>query len=306
MVKMDIISGFLGAGKTTFANKLLRKYLDSGLRPVYIVNEFGQTGLDAEIIRADGFEAVEIEGGCICCTLKNDISAAVIKVIDAFSPTNIVFEPSGIFIFDNFTDILKQPQIYGKCEVANVFTVVDGVNFNFSKTVYVNFLYNQIKNASIILISKLEKTKQNVDEIICDVKNINPDAFIMSKIWNDWSSADFELLLNNGKYPRMAHHAHHHGNLRSVTVKPVKPFTRDEIDRFLACCESGAFGDLCRVKGVVEIEKQTVLLNITMRDVVQTNFNGVSEQTLTFIGQTVNEKEIAQFLFGCPWRIYAP
>ena len=73
MINIDIVSGFLGAGKTTFANMLLRYYINSGLRPVYIVNEFGKTGLDAEIIKADGFEAVEIEGGCICCTLEDDI-----------------------------------------------------------------------------------------------------------------------------------------------------------------------------------------------------------------------------------------
>jgi len=77
MIKLDIISGFLGAGKTTFCNKILRHYLDCGLRPVFIVNEFGKTSLDAEIIKADGFDALEIEGGCICCTLKDDIAASV-------------------------------------------------------------------------------------------------------------------------------------------------------------------------------------------------------------------------------------
>ncbi|MCL2034536.1 MAG: GTP-binding protein [Oscillospiraceae bacterium] len=303
MINIDIISGFLGAGKTTFANMLLRCYISSGLRPVYIVNEFGQTGLDAQIIRADGFDAVEIEGGCICCTLKDDIAAAITEVIDAFSPTNIVFEPSGIFIFDNFSEILKQPGIREKCRLGNVITVVDSVNFSLSKATYGSFIYNQIKNAGIILLSKLEKTKYNTEELICDIKNINPDVFIISKIWSEWDNDDFAVLQGPKTVPRMEHHAHHHDNLRSFTIKPEKPFTQDAIDRFLACCRSGVFGGLYRVKGIVMTEAHPVLLNIAMRDVSLEKHKGISEPTLTFIGQMVNEKAIVNYFELWPERI---
>ena len=295
MVKIDCISGFLGAGKTTFANMLLRYYMDSGLRPVFIVNEFGKTGLDADIIKADGFEALEIEGGCICCTLKDDIAAAIIKVVDAFSPANIVFEPCGIFVFDNFFDILKEPAIYKKCELASVITVVDSVNFSFSKALYGSFVYNQIKNATIILLSKLEKTTNSVDELMCDIKNINPDAFIMSKIWADWDRNDFELLTKQQQCVSARHRAHHHNNLHSITVELEKPFAQDKIDKLIACCTSGAFGNLCRVKGVLLTEAQPVLLNIAMQDVTIKTFKGPSKPALTFVGQTVNEKEILEF-----------
>ena len=124
MVKIDLISGFLGVGKTTFANMLLRYYMDHGKKPVYIVNEFGETGLDADIIKADGFEAVEVFGGCICCTLKNDITIAIDDVIKTFSPDIIVFEPSGVFIVDSFYDILKDETIEDKCEQGNSVRVV--------------------------------------------------------------------------------------------------------------------------------------------------------------------------------------
>ena len=296
MIKIDFISGFLGAGKTTFANMLLRYYMDSGLRPVFIVNEFGKTGLDAEIIKADGFEAIEIEGGCICCTLKDDIVAAIIKVIDAFSPTNIVFEPCGIFIFDNFFDILKDPAINKKCRLSSIITVVDGVNFSSSKALYGSFIYNQIKNATIILLSKLEKTKNSVDEMICDIKNINPDAFIISKIWAEWDVKDFEHLMKQQNGVSTEHCAHHHNNLCSITVELERSFTQDKIDELIACCKSGAFGNLCRVKGIVLTETQPVLLNIAMQDVTLKNFNGISKPSLTFVGQTVNEVEINRFL----------
>lgn len=299
MVKIDIISGFLGAGKTTFANLLLRYYMDSGLRPVYIVNEAGQTVLDADVIKADGFEAVEIKGGCVCCTVKNDVSAAITKVIDTFAPTNIVFEPSGIFVFDNFFDILKQPAINKRSELANVITIVDSVNFSFSKAVYGSFIYNQIKNAPVLLLSKLEKTKYDVDEILCDIKNINPDAFVISKIWSDWVTADFELLLNRQKTAGLRFKAHHHNNLRLVTVKLDTAFSQNAFDSFILACKSGVFGDIYRVKGIVMVEEQAVLLNIALQDTGVKKFNGMSEPALTFIGQTINEKEILAFLKAC-------
>ena len=292
MIRLDLISGFLGVGKTSFCNLLLRHYVKQGLRPVFIVNEFGKTGLDADIIKADGFVVLEIEGGCICCTLKDDIGKAIISVVDKFSPTNIVFEPSGIFIFDNFFDIFKQQEISKICEIGSVLTIVDGVNFSFSKTIYGSFIYNQIKNAETILLSKLEKITHDAEEIICDIKNINPNAFIMHKVWEDLSDKDFELLLNQEKGLRIDHHAHHHSNLNTFTIKIDKPFSKDKLNSFIDECKSGAFGELCRVKGIVNVEGQNILLNIAMQDAVQEKFKGMSAQTLTFIGQTVKEDEI--------------
>ena len=296
MVQIDIISGFLGAGKTTFSNMLLKQYMSSGLRPVYIVNEFGQTGLDAEIIKGDGFQAVELDGGCICCTLQYDIITSMKEVIDTFSPTNIVFEPCGIFIFDNFFDILKQPGLYGRCEIANIITIVDSVNFSFSKAAYGSFIYNQIKNAEAILLSKLERGARDVDELICDVKNINPDAYITTKIWDVWDSEDFEILLSLEKGPRTEYQTRQHNKFKALTIPLKQPLSQEKLDLFASACTSGTFGDLCRVKGVVQTESHPVLLNIAMEDVVQAKFKGIAEPSLTFVGLKLNKKEILRFL----------
>ncbi|MCL2838119.1 MAG: GTP-binding protein [Oscillospiraceae bacterium] len=314
MTKLDIISGFLGAGKTTFVNKLLKYYIDLGLKSVCIVNEFGQTGLDARIIESSGFTAVEMEGGCICCTLKDEISVAIMQVIDTFSPDRIVFEPSGIFIFDNFFDILKSEELKDKCEIGNVITIVDSVNFEFSKATYGSFIYNQIKNAPSIVLSKLEKQAKpalfptphseqtfrgeavNVAELICDIKNINPDVFIAAKAWDDWNSADFELLLSQENLPPEEHYAHHHSHLHSITIKPATIFTRAKLERLIELCGDGTFGDICRAKGILNIDGELILLNIAMQDVTVTPFKGSGEQTLTLIGNSMNEEEVKRFL----------
>ncbi|MCL2200825.1 MAG: GTP-binding protein [Oscillospiraceae bacterium] len=296
MVSIDLISGFLGAGKTTFCNLLLKHYMETGAKPVYIVNEFGQTGLDADIIKADGFEAVEMFGGCICCTLKGEVSVAIIKVIEAFSPTHIVFEPSGIFIFDDFFDILKVPEIKQKCVIGNVLTIVDGVNFTYAKAMFGNFLYNQIKNAPTLVISKLEKSRCAPDELVADLRNINPEAFIMAKKWEQFSSEDFKALLTDRKGMVFNYPEHIHGRFQSATVKPPEPFSQEALDELCDMSVSGVFGDLFRVKGVLNTAGGPILLNIAREDVSIEYFKGYSESTLTFIGITVDKCEIEHFL----------
>ncbi|MCL2227877.1 MAG: GTP-binding protein [Oscillospiraceae bacterium] len=296
MIQVDIISGFLGAGKTTFANMLLKHYMRSGARPVFIVNEFGQTGLDAEIIKAEGFEAVELEGGCICCTLKGQVSVAMLSVVEAFSPTHIVFEPSGIFIFDDFFDVLKEEGVRGKCELGNALTIVDGVNFSYTKAMYGSFLYNQIKNAAVLILSKLEKTQHDPDELIADLRNINPDSFIMAKKWQELRDEDFELLLSERKGMYFDHPEHLHSHFQTVTLKPRNPFSQERVNKLADLCVSGAFGDVFRAKGILTVDSRATLLNIARGDVTIETFKGYSEETLTLIGNKINKKAVKAFL----------
>jgi len=294
MIKIDIISGFLGAGKTTFANMLLRHYFDMGLRPVFIVNEFGQTGLDADIIQAEGFNALKMEGGCICCTLKNDISVAILQVIETFSPSNIVFEPSGIFVFNNFFDILKEPAIATKCVLGCVLTVVDSINFSLAKVQYGSFMFNQIKHAKVVLLSKLERAQAWADELICDIKNINPDALIVLKAWEEWIADDFGEILGQNSFLE-DYQMRHHDNLQSMTITLQTLLTQVQIDQLVSGCISGKFGDLCRVKGIIATSEKLVLLQIVMQDVSQNEFRGPGSLALTFIGQTVDSSALRSF-----------
>jgi G3E family GTPase len=296
MVKIDIISGFLGAGKTTFANKLLSYYLTRGFRPVYIVNEFGETGLDAQLIRANGFKAVEMSNGCICCTLKEDVASTVLEVIKDFSPTHIVFEPSGIFCFDNFFDLIKNPKLAGKCEIGGVMTIVDGVNFKLSKAVYGGFIHNQIINSPALVISKTEKPNAAADEVICDLRIINPTAQIICKAWDTLADSDFQAVLESKRLRQNSHHAHGHSALKSYTVAPPKPFTQAKADQLAALCIDGRFGRIIRAKGIIEAEGQVCLINVALKEITVSKLRGTPPRSLTFIGESVDEGKINEFL----------
>lgn len=299
MVKIDIISGFLGAGKTTFVNLLLKHYISEGLRPVCIVNEFGEIGLDSKIINANGFTAVEIEGGCICCTLKDDIAKTIVEVIEKLNPTNIVFEPSGIFIFDNFYDIINSDELKGKCELSNAITIVDSLNFNFSKIKYGSFIYNQIRNTTKIVISKLEKEQNEIEELFCDINNINSETTIFSKKWDLWEKQDFDLLLSKSDTPIQGHPTHKHKKIKTFTINSKLNLTPKQFDTLIDLNANYFFGDIFRIKGIINIDGKQKLLNIALENVCLEDFKGIAKTTLTFIGENIDNMKIKGFFDGC-------
>ncbi len=325
MVYLDIISGFLGAGKTTFANLLLDFYIKNGEKPVYIVNEYGEAGLDAAIMRTEGFTAVEMTNGCICCTLRGELTRAISDIISEYSPTRIVFEPSGVFMFDNFFDILKHREVEGKCGIGNIVTVIDCVNYRSERLVFGNFIYNQIQSAPVLMISKLDKAPDGLDltEMYCDVKNINPGAEIVAKKYDELDDGYLrELFLEGGRaHAHEAgcschecaehgheHHEHHdhdhdhghhddhhdgyhehiHDPFDTITVSITRDFDEEGIGAFVDGIKSGAYGAVARAKGIVFLNGKAQLLNVTFKDVDMKKYPHYETAAMTFIGNPLN------------------
>jgi G3E family GTPase len=270
---MTLISGFLGAGKTTFSNMLMNYYIKTGEKTAYVVNEFGEAGVDSALLGQKGFQTVDIVGGCICCTLQGKIGLALREIISEFNPARIVFEPSGIFIFEKFQDVIKgDPILAGNCEVDSVITIVDSTHVSDAMLVPGNFFSNQIAHADTIILSKLESYKKNANELVRRLKPLNTRADILAKPWNTLNDKDFATLDFGGSIGVAAdgddghdHHDHHHGrhdhyhddasghihhDIDTITIQP-----RDYDEKCLAELEhlmkSGAFGDVYRIKGKV-------------------------------------------------------
>jgi G3E family GTPase len=293
MADIDIITGFLGAGKTTFANLLLNEYLLKNERAVFIVNEFGKTSLDAELIKKEGFDTVALSNGCICCSLKNDLALSLKQIIKTFNPTKIVFETSGIFIFNQFEDILKDEFLKDNCTISRTITIVDSINYKRSSLAAGGFLYNQIKNSSMLVISKLERFSGGVSEIICDLKNINPQAVIMAEPWNE---KDFikKVLSAHAAFGGISTTDKNHALMDSLTIVSIKDFTNEGFYELKNEILREKFGRIFRVKGTIRIEGEVYLLNIAMDDIVLKKAAQGARPILTFIGDKID----AQLLRG--------
>jgi G3E family GTPase len=295
MIELDVISGFLGAGKTTLANALLSNYMKSGERAVYIVNEFGETETDADLLRSEGFTAVTLPNGCICCTLRTDLTLALYDVIQKLDPTKIVFETSGIFIYDQFESILKDEFLSKHCRIRRTVAVVDSLNFQRRAVLAGSFIENQMKNSSVIVISKLERFSGDVDELVCDVKAIAPDAALIARRWDEDGFIK-DLLTADGNHAWVSGHGHAH--LDTATVAVEKDMAQNDYERFIETLLSGREGEFLRVKGAIRIDGHARRLDLSMNDVVLRPAREHEPLRLTFIGHGFNPVSITSLLQG--------
>ncbi len=186
MTKIDIFSGFLGAGKTTLIKKLINDCF-KGEKIVLIENEFGEIGIDGGFLKDAGINITEMNSGCICCSLVGDFGVALKKVLKEFNPDRILIEPSGV---GKLSDVMKAVKGIGEDElILNSYTAV--VDVNRCKMYMKNFgefFCDQIKHAKCIVLSHTQNTtEEKLHEAIKLIKSENDDAVIVSTPWDELS-----------------------------------------------------------------------------------------------------------------------
>lgn len=196
MIKVEVISGFLGAGKTTFINKRLKelKKQFSEEKIVLIENEFGDIPIDSEFI-VEGVKIEEISSGCICCVLKENFKESLEKIIE-HDIDRIIIEPTGLGLLGEILKILKSENISRKCEITSVTTVIDGKNYLEQIEVFGSFFTDQIENAQTLYISKTDHMDiEIVSKVEESLKEINSKAKTIFEIKDikSMSITDFNM-----------------------------------------------------------------------------------------------------------------
>ena len=218
MTKIDIFSGFLGAGKTTLIKKLIGEAYASE-KVVLIENEFGEIGIDGGFLADAGIEITEMNSGCICCSLVGDFSAALVKVLEEYNPDRIIIEPSGVGKLSDVIRAARSAEEHGA--VLNCFTTVADVNK--CKMYMKNFgeFYNdQIANASAIVLSHTQSAKDaKIAECVELLRQHNASAVIVTTPWDDLDGKDILAAMEQKDTLEAAikeleheheHHHHHH------------------------------------------------------------------------------------------------
>lgn len=183
MVKIDVISGFLGAGKTTLVKKLFESKIKDE-KVVLIENEFGEIGIDGSFLKNSGVEIKEINSGCICCSLVGDFSKSMKEVIEKFNPERIIIEPSGV---GKLSDIVKAIRSVDQPLKINVLaTVVDGGKCKMYYKNFGEFYDDQVKQANTVIVSKTDKLpEEKILAAVELVKTINPNATVVTTPVNE-------------------------------------------------------------------------------------------------------------------------
>ena len=197
MTKIDIISGFLGAGKTTLIGRLLSEPL-KGEQVVLIENEFGEIGIDGGFLKDAGVQITEMNSGCICCTLGGDFGKALQEVIETYHPARILIEPSGV---GKLSDVIAAVQRVAEHEpvVLNSFvTVVDAQKAKMYAKNFGEFFLNQIEHAGAILLSRTQFVKEDrLEQVVSLLREHNKDARIVTTPWDQLTGAQLLSVMED-------------------------------------------------------------------------------------------------------------
>ncbi len=221
MTKIDVISGFLGAGKTTLIKKLIQEAFQ-GEKLVLIENEFGEIGIDGGFLKDSGIQITEMNSGCICCSLVGDFGEALGKVLDQFAPDRVIIEPSGV---GKLSDVIRAVQgvIHGgePVHLNSATTVVDAVKSKMYMKNFGEFFNNQIESANTIVLSRSQKVSaEKLEACAADLKAHNDKAVIITTPWDELDGRQIlaameqknvlmEELLHSVEDDHH-HHEHHH------------------------------------------------------------------------------------------------
>ena len=277
MTKIDIFSGFLGAGKTTLIRKLISEAF-KGEKLVLIENEFGKIAIDGGFLQDAGIEITEMSQGCICCSLVGDFGKALRQVLETYHPDRILIEPSGV---GKLSDVIRAVQnLHMEDVTLNSFTTV--ADANKCKMYMKNFgeFYNdQIEHANSIILSRTDGIKpEKLEACVALLREHNQNATIITTPWDQLTGAQIletmehkntleeELKLlaeetehehhhhHHDEHDHEHHHHHHHADevFTSWGTETTRKFTKDEIEHILEELDnSEKYGMILRAKGIV-------------------------------------------------------
>ena len=199
MTKIDIISGFLGAGKTTLIKKLIEQAF-KGEKLVLIENEFGEIGIDGGFLKDAGVQITEMNSGCICCSLVGDFGTALKQVITDYTPDRIIIEPSGVGKLSDVIKAVKDVSSDLDVELDSYTTVADVSKVKIYMKNFGEFFNNQIESANTIILSRTQTTTQDkIEKAVAMIREKNDHATIITTPWDELDGAAIREAMQNYK-----------------------------------------------------------------------------------------------------------
>ncbi|WP_434291130.1 GTP-binding protein [Clostridium botulinum] len=306
MIKVNLISGFLGAGKTTLIKKILENVKEE--KVIIIENEFGEIAIDGDLIKKEGFDVFELRSGCICCMMKQDFEDSLQKVIEEYKPDRIIIEPTGISSLSQLLDILEKDNFKDKININRVITVVDSISYLEEKDAFGEFYMDQVENAEILIVSKTQMVdKSTFKKVKESLRECNKKASIKTLAFEEFNK---EYILNfldedssrDIKRDSVEVMISTEDGFESLGVKTNKIFEIREINEIVSKLFTGKYGDVIRIKGFLKGEKEIIQINCTKKVHNIETVEDSKEIKICIIGQDLRKRKI-QFLFKEKYNI---
>lgn len=309
-----IISGFLGAGKTT----LIKKLITEGFRNeniVIIENDFGDASVDAALLRTPNIEVRELSSGCICCSLSGDFVRALLDVLKRFKPSKILIEPSGVSKVSDIIKSCSDPRVRRLATLNSVITVVDAKRCKKHLNNFGEFFEDQIKNADVILLSHTEAFPADARDARSLVKSLNERSAVIAVPWHQLTP---EQILNpEASLPPVLHtcdhqdsgkkscnhkedcHCHHSANevFETITIKAQHKYSVNDLKKRVEKMELHENGTILRVKGIVPGINGYINLQYVPGETVLTSTT-VTGNDVCIIGRNLDRNRLMRIFNG--------
>lgn len=311
-VKIDIFSGFLGAGKTLLMKKLIEENVYKE-KIAIVENEFGEVSIDGGILRESNVEVKEINSGCICCQVTGDFKDAIHEVISEYSPTRLIIEPSGVSKLSDIKNIFLEKDLIDITEIHNVITVIDPLKIDTYLNNFKKFYKDQVVSADKIVFSRC----QLINEVeLLNAKNkishLNRKALLITKPWDNLDGSEiiknftpkdsfFTLKTNSIKSKatlvKDSITENASNTFSSIPIYVQDKFSKDElIKKFEFLSSSSSFGNVLRAKGIVKLfDGDKHQFDFVPNEFNIRKLNYTPENVIIIIGTDLKENELKKF-----------
>ena len=310
-----IVSGFLGAGKTTFIQKLSEK---TGKQFAVMENEYGEQGIDGSLLEQNRLKVWELTEGCICCSLKSDFAMSVLTIANSANPEYLIVEPTGVGLLSSVIANLAKIE-YERIRLLQPVTIVDINCIDSYLKTFGEFYADQIKNAPTILLSKTENSNgTDIKKAVHTLKSINPSALITTyeqtdaHWWNSLLDIEKSAFKSAGKNTPDALSAQYAGSantsnavvsatpdLQTLSISDIRIQSIEELITALCVLIEGRFGRIYRVKGFVNINGQWAKFDIVDKRYNIETCAAMKKAKMTDIGTNLDSQALYT-LFGNP------
>ena len=333
---VDVAFGFLGSGKTTFIAKILQEW-KTDEKIVILVNEFGDVGIDGELLSSQGGNVVEMPSGCICCTLQSDFKNQLFEIYTTYHPDRIIIEPSGVATISTIDWILKAQNLEPVIDTINKILIVDATGFKSLYKANRHFIESQIEGAHLVVLNKCDRVNKRIAMLTQSaISSINPDVMILpteyaAVDWQEYQQALSTSSLGSISTTPKAYMEHVPGDesLSSGTHDMQKDFTPhiphfQETEDALGYESFGSiyksyifdfqkleaffhelnttgskFGEIVRAKGVFCIGEKWIVLEQASGDISTQPIRSFEQSKVTVIGKNLNRPAISDALNLC-------
>lgn len=294
-MKVLVISGFLGAGKTTFLRELARRTQ----RDFAIMeNEYGEVGIDGGILgqAEEKLNIWELTEGCICCSMKSDFATSVLTIANTVDPEYLIVEPTGVGMLSKVLENLAKIQ-YERITLLSPVTVLDGRSWERYRKEFPDILLDQITAAGTIVFSKMEGTSQEErGQLKQAVREINPQARILSDHYTQMDDLWWNQLLETGLTGEIGPGGDRSTELENLGLTDISLETPDQLLLLLNGIVSGVFGKICRAKGYLKAGESWLRFDTADLTYSITGCAPMEDSRAVFIGRDIHRADLRHIL----------